>query len=519
MLWHKHRETAGLSVSQSGIVSGKKFIDDTTGRALYSIEASLDWDRSYYEDLDLYVWANSLSSDQLGNSGQANFSSTAASGNRIDGGTWKIKLDEDSVPSSGSEASLTQPEIIANEGTSYYFDDDRIFSTWWNAYDGSTGSAGDRITGTFSVTNRSGNCIYVNGNPINSGESYSVTGLAYADGTGYQGDWGQISVQPLLSTLISVEGAGKFPRTVKDEWELMGYWDPANTGSYPGTGVVYKNLVTGRNDLTLINGPTWITGYEDVYEDEKGFSRAINPVVTGFELDGTNDYIGGAAGGYGDSFIVDLASKWTVCTWVRTNTGTIISGNGPATIFSIGNTQTVGGDVPICPGFELFDTWPNDLRQSGVSRFGFNYATNDPDYLYISGNSTTGLGFVNHTGTWHFVAVEANLGGPGLSDLLGHGSRVYVDGVWQRPTNNAGISSAGTCSFNADKILFGAKYGDPDGGGTDYSPQYTYSNLDGYRYGEIMIYSGNIGSARILQNYQMTKGRYHTGDGSLYSYK
>ena len=97
--------------------------------------------------------------------------------------------------------------------------------------------------------------------------------------------------------------------------------------------------------------------------------------------------------------------------------------------------------------------------------------------------------------------------------------RVFVNGVPQRQANSISLAPSDACSYYADKLLLGTRYGDPDGDGEGYSPNYYYSNIGGYTYGEIMVYSGNIGGSRILQNYQSTKGRYFTGDGSLYSYK
>ena len=243
---------------------------------------------------------------------------------------------------------------------------------------------------------------------------------------------------------------------------LMGYWNPEN---FSGIGTVYENSVSGYNDLQLKNGIEFKSG-----ESPKNF-----------QLDGTNDFIGEVAGAYGSSFKVDLAKPWTVCMRVKFKT-TQEDLTGPSELFSIGEVVA---------------------NREG----GFKLSEVNTGYQYDAGNDTqtTNLHPVPpETGKWYFISVvDGKYDGTNIDKAFD----ISIDGKYI-------IQDAGTIYYvhtdGFKDIRFGA-YKESYDGFPD--PIYTTAK-DGLKIGEIMVYSGDIGLSRVIQNYNTTKSVYRDDSDS-----
>ena len=235
---------------------------------------------------------------------------------------------------------------------------------------------------------------------------------------------------------------------------IIGYWSPEN---FSGIGTIYENSVSGQNNLELKNGIEFKSG-----ESTKNF-----------ELDGTNDYIGSIAGAYGSSFKVDLGVPWTVCMWVKFNTTEEDLLWNP--LFSIG--EVVAG-----------------------SEGGFTMHEMNTGFTYVPGVDTQEEKLTQpptpETGRWYFVSV---IEGPGNAfvdkafDIFIDGKYIIQDGSVAYYTQTAGYK----------ELLVGATKESYDG----FDPIYTMGKA-GMKIGEIMVYSGNIGLSRVIQNYNTTKSNY-----------
>jgi hypothetical protein len=237
---------------------------------------------------------------------------------------------------------------------------------------------------------------------------------------------------------------------------IMGYWNPEN---FSGIGALYENSVSGYNDLQLKNGIEFKSG-----ESPKNF-----------ESDGTDDYIGEVAGAYGSSFRVDLDVPWTVCMWVKFNTTQEdLAGWNP--LFSIGEVTTSNEG-----GFRL-----NELNTG---------------YQYDVGNDSQSTNLhpdPPETGRWYFVSV---VDGKYNNTYVDKAFDIFIDGKYI--IQDAGIMYNQLAAQIQD-IRFGA-YKESYDGFPD--PIYTTAKA-GMKIGEIMVYSGNIGLSRVIQNYNATKLNY-----------
>ena len=90
----------------------------------------------------------------------------------------------------------------------------------------------------------------------------------------------------------------------------VGYWDASNSLSYGGSGTTWNNLnaATSKSPynrhLTLVNGTSFLLG------------AGSEPAQ--FVCDGSDDYIGAAAGGYGaPAFQINNSQSYTICFWVK----------------------------------------------------------------------------------------------------------------------------------------------------------------------------------------------------------
>jgi len=237
---------------------------------------------------------------------------------------------------------------------------------------------------------------------------------------------------------------------------IMGYWNPEN---FSGIGTTYENSVSGQNDLDLVNG---------IY-----FNSGESP--KNFELDGTNDYIGPIGGAYGSSFKVDITEKWSVCMWVKFDTTEEDLTWNP--LFSIGeiNAGSEGG-------FEM--------REANT---GFQYdPANDTQSIELSRPP------VPETGRWYFMSVIE--GNPGAS-FVDKAFDVHVDGryIIQDSEMNYNVQTAGY-----KELMIGVQRASYEGFGTIYT-----TAKAGLKIGEIMVYSGDIGLSRVVQNYNATKPKYN----------
>ena len=264
-------------------------------------------------------------------------------------------------------------------------------------------------------------------------------------------------------------------------WELKGYWDPNNVESYAGTGITYFNLVTGENNLELKNGVSLTSGLHG---------------LKSFLYDGTDDYIGAISSAYGSSFQINLGNKWSVCLWVKMGSGNFV------TI----DSHTVGRANPIVSFGSLYDEGyevceipmgGGSTPEWGTFTHGI-HADEDRQIDYFGK-------IPNKTGTWYFVSAD---GVSEEDDQLRNKVEVSINGAYTEQFDYEAVfqNPSETVDMNIGFVWGqGSPLDLPDTVNSGYAPE-------DFQFGEIIVYSGSIGSARIKQNYLATKDKYQTDE-------
>jgi hypothetical protein len=256
------------------------------------------------------------------------------------------------------------------------------------------------------------------------------------------------------------------------DWELKGYWDPNNVESYAGTGITYFNLVTGENNLELKNGISLTSGLHG---------------LKSFLCDGTDDYIGAISSAYGSSFRVGLGQKWSVCVWVK-------MGNGS---FSTIDDGSVGRGNPIVSFGNLYEEGYEIIEKPMGGGSTPEWGT----FIHgIHGSTDRQIDYFgkipNKTGTWYFVSADqVSEGDETLRDKV----EVSINGAYtEQFDHEAAFTNPGAATDMNIGFAWGQYSSTVNSG---YAPE-------DFQFGEIMVYSGSIGNARIKQNYLATRDKY-----------
>jgi hypothetical protein len=202
---------------------------------------------------------------------------------------------------------------------------------------------------------------------------------------------------------------------------LVLYLDAANTRSYPGTGITWSDLSRGGNNGTLINGPTFNSGF--------GGSMVF---------DGTNDYVSGSC------TTVNANVGMTTFIWVRT---TITS---PQVFFSHTSGANNGFRLEIDGGQFL-------LTFGGVANYSSGNGVSDGNWkqLVVTTVGTTGRIYING----NLVAsptVGTMQGTPNQFVISGSTIRFLNGNVASVILYNRDLSAAEVLqNYNATKSRFG----------------------------------------------------------------
>ena len=249
--------------------------------------------------------------------------------------------------------------------------------------------------------------------------------------------------------------------------QMRGYWNPEH---YAGAGIIYYNLVSGQRDLELKNGITFNSG-----ESPKCF-----------QADGTDDYIGPVGGNYNPKFTIDHGQPWSICLWVKfdVETGRMFSPKNP--IVEIGR---------VLPGSQTNGFVMSEWLHSFYSQAGsFNQFVE-----YVRPPTPK-------TGEWYFL---------GATKLGTNGSHIYsdydfyVDGRYTITQSNEGSSFQFAHALGLRELSLGRMNGEAVDGDTS-----VYA-APGTKFGEVMVYSGNIGLSRMIQNYNATKEKYNKSQNNF----
>ena len=265
------------------------------------------------------------------------------------------------------------------------------------------------------------------------------------------------------------------PKIVTDGLVLC--LDAGNPNSYPGSGNTWKDLSRGRNNGTLVNGPT--------FSGDNGGSIVF---------DGVDDYT---------SFGTSLGNEWpsiTVSTW--SNPSQLNQNTGQRYYLINADDNSSGGIQSV---FNLFlgylnnpINYSNDFNGQyaifGVRSltqsdrfFPITLADNSSANKYING-CAFGQDFVNiNTNKWVNIT--------GTYD--GSETKIYINGIFKGTSNNQpdGInrSVSGVLNNSLQTRLISH-----NGANTNYNG----------RIANTQIYNRALTPTEILQNYNATKGRF-----------
>jgi hypothetical protein len=141
---------------------------------------------------------------------------------------------------------------------------------------------------------------------------------------------------------------------------------------------------------------------------------------------------------------------------------------------------------------------------------GFNY-----DFYESFGLQTNSYSYIRpvEKDRWYFVSFENN----GLS-YMGDATKGFTIAVDGKILPHSNVGGPFYRNMENDALYVGASYStyeDVDGDGFERSFSYAQS---GAKFGKIMVYSGDIGINRIIQNYVATREDYnrHSGEKNPY---
>ncbi len=284
--------------------------------------------------------------------------------------------------------------------------------------------------------------------------------------------------------------------------KLVGYFSPNDTGTVVGS--TYKNLVTGQEDLSIYNGMSYNSGYVNgagFHSDTSGTIFDGKPVpdhslrfVRYFEADGVDDYLGPfEATNYEDQetgLFLNYSNSWSMCMWVN---------------FPEQSWEGSGSDIFSC-GPQGALTWEGYVAR--MSQTGFNY-----DFAEQVGQ-TNSYSYIRpvEKDRWYFVSFENN--GQNYIDDATKGFTIAVDG---KILPHANVGGPYTRNMANDALYIGASYSNYQVSEYEFERNYSYAK-SGTKFGKIMVYSGDIGINRIIQNYVATREDYnrHSGEKNPY---
>lgn len=283
------------------------------------------------------------------------------------------------------------------------------------------------------------------------------------------------------------------PVTGEDEGsKLVGYFSPNDTGTV--VGATYENLVTGQEDLFIYNGMSYTTGFVNGSGFWNETSGADFRLTRYFEADGVDDYLGPLeASNYEEQetgLFLNYSNSWAVCMWV----------NFPE--------QSWGGS-----GSDIFSCGPQGVMDwegyvARMSETGFNY-----DFAEQVGQ-TNSYSYIRpvEKDRWYFVSFENN--GQSYLDDATNGFTIAVDG---KILPHANVGGPYTRNMTNDALYVGASYSTYQVESDVFERNYSYAR-SGVKFGKIMVYSGDIGINRIIQNYVATREDYnrHSGEKNPY---
>lgn len=250
---------------------------------------------------------------------------------------------------------------------------------------------------------------------------------------------------------------------------IIGYWNPEH--HYSGVGTTYYNQVTGYNDSYSGNN----------LELKNGIAFNSGESVKYFEVDGTDDYIGAVDDGYGSQFVIDHGQPWSICVWVRFDVlGTAVLNSYLNPILEIGRTHEPNGGQ----GFTMVVTQEAFMSFLGIyNQYLIDEQPPQPK-----------------TGEWYFLGAT-KLGPNTISARSDYD--FYIDGRYTLANAVGNSDSQFSYAEGVNDLILGRLH------------QYTYGMdaffyaKDGTKFGEIIVYSGNIGLSRMIQNYNATKEKYN----------
>jgi hypothetical protein len=208
--------------------------------------------------------------------------------------------------------------------------------------------------------------------------------------------------------------------------------DAGNPASYPGSGTTWNDISGNSNNVTLTNGPT--------------FDSANNGSIV---FDGVDDHA--------NFFAPNLGNTTTVEMWVKL--GASYSGN-------------------MFFGWLRYDVW------CGGGDLAFNSAASDR--YGISSATVSSLGLV---GNWNHYIFEMR------SDVSYTNNKIYINGVSQTLSQQAGTENAGNRTFNS---------------GNGRIAGWLQDNL--YRMpmncSVFRVYNRALSQSEVQQNFTALRGRY-----------
>jgi len=236
---------------------------------------------------------------------------------------------------------------------------------------------------------------------------------------------------------------------------LILWLDAADKSSYPGSAATWRNLISGSNTATLINGPT--------FNSEKGGSIVF---------DGTNDFSSFPGNTFGYS--PGITGEVSLEMWIYPT--------GPYTAYlSEPPTTNLAGFFGQSYFANSIGWGLGMVTQGGINFFVFqvrNYAN------VIGVGSTTTSAFVNNN--WYHVVGTIN-----RSTF----TRLYINGVnlALNAISSAAVSGLTLTPSNSDAAI-------GKGGGAPF--------YGGCRIGQARLYNRALSATEVSQNYNATRARY-----------
>ena len=277
-----------------------------------------------------------------------------------------------------------------------------------------------------------------------------------------------------------------------DGTKLVGYFNPHDTGTVFGS--TYKNLVSDQRDLAIYNGMSYTSGFVDgrgFWSETSGDSSKLTRY---FEADGVDDFLGPLeATNYGDTetgLYLNYEGAWHVSMWV--NFPEQSWGYSGSEMFSCGSQ---GGN-----------DWEGYVARMRATGIEYDFA----EQAFI----TTSASYIKpvEKNRWYFVSFENN-GDVSIVDAT-DGFTIAVDG---KVLPHASVAGPYGRKMKTDPIYIGASYEQYEVDSDVFERSYTHARA-GAKFGEIMVYSGDIGINRIIQNFMATRETYnrHSGEKNPY---